>query len=149
MSSRDMRGVATDHIDQVRISTSSTWPVVGGATVTAAESGWCYRSKWPIPCHIATWPVALTWPVPPAGYGVKAHIPCHFPGSAAHGRGESPGNLGVAHPGYGAAQSPAAVGGATMASSAPVGSADAGARTAGRHCASQAFSAGVPAGFGP
>jgi hypothetical protein len=46
-------------------------------------------------------------------------------------------------------QSPAAVGGATMASSAPLGSADVGARTAGRHPASQAFIAGAPAGFGP
>jgi hypothetical protein len=49
-----------------------------------------------------------------------------LPRSAAHGRGESPGNLGAAHPGYGAAQSPAAAGGATMVSSAPLGSADAG-----------------------
>jgi hypothetical protein len=42
-------------------------------------SGQRCGGEWPIPGYIATWPVALTWPVRPPTTLSSQHIPCHLP----------------------------------------------------------------------
>jgi hypothetical protein len=45
-----------------------------------------YGREWPIPGYIATWPVALTWPVRPPATLSSQLIPCHLPRSTTHSR---------------------------------------------------------------